>query len=166
MVDFFSRIFRRSSSSETARERLKLVLLSDHLALSPETIEALRAELVEVIARYCDIDPASAEVAFEHREQGVEMHATVPVRALHARPRPELKVVPPPPTLPLIETVAPPVVAVAGEPAANAQSPAAPSTDVPTIGKKPRRRRRRKSAYGYQQAPKPAPKAEGRTAQA
>ncbi|HEV3157331.1 MAG TPA: cell division topological specificity factor MinE [Candidatus Baltobacteraceae bacterium] len=95
MFGFLARLFYRSSSSETARKRLKFVLLSDHLALAPDVIDAMRAELLAVIARYCDIDPSCAEVGFEHREQGIEMHATVPIRALTGRQRPDLKVVRP-----------------------------------------------------------------------
>lgn len=112
MFGFLARFFYRSSSSETARKRLKFVLLSDHLALAPDVIDAMRAELLAVIARYCDIDPSCAEVGFEHRDQGIEMHATVPIRALTGtgRQRPDLKVVRPPAPL---SRAATPVVAEA-----------------------------------------------------
>ena len=77
--DFFKSFFPQEKSGKTARERLRLVLLSDHIALAPEVIAALKAELLEVIARYVDIDPAQADVSFEQREREIAMLASVPI---------------------------------------------------------------------------------------
>jgi cell division topological specificity factor len=77
--EFFRAFFQRERSGATARERLRLVLLSDHLALAPDVVEALKAELLEVIARYVDIDPNQADVTFEQREREIAMLASVPI---------------------------------------------------------------------------------------
>jgi hypothetical protein len=42
MIDFLKRLFGQSGSSTTAKERLRLVLMTDHLELSPELIEAMK----------------------------------------------------------------------------------------------------------------------------
>ena len=69
MFDFFNKLFKPvQPSGATAKERLRLVLLSDHLALAPDVIEALKRDLLVVISRYVEIDGANADVTFEHRE--------------------------------------------------------------------------------------------------
>jgi cell division topological specificity factor len=80
--EFFRALFGREGSGATARERLRLVLLSDHLALAPDVVAALKAELLTVISRYVDIDPAQAEVSFEQREHELAMLASVPIKAV------------------------------------------------------------------------------------
>jgi cell division topological specificity factor len=82
MLDFFSRFFRRDGSSATAKERLRLVLLSDHLSLAPETVDALKSELIEVISRYVKIDTRLCEVTFEQQASTVAMHANIPILGL------------------------------------------------------------------------------------
>jgi cell division topological specificity factor len=137
VIEFFRSLFRPERSSTTAKERLRLVLLSDHLSLAPDVIEALKAELFAVISRYVEIDANNADVSFEHREHDVAMTANIPI--LQLRPdRP-----PPPPPAPreaepAPEIVAQPVAVEALEPEATAP--------VPT----PRRRRRRKPAQAPQ----------------
>ena len=62
MIDFFNRLFGHSKSSTTAKERLRLVLLSDHLSLAPEMVDAIKRELVDVISRYVEVDREKIEV--------------------------------------------------------------------------------------------------------
>lgn len=82
IFDFVKALFRKENSSATAKERLRLVLLSDHLSLAPDVVDALKSDLLDVIARYVEFDPALADVTFEHREHEVAMLASVPIRAL------------------------------------------------------------------------------------
>jgi cell division topological specificity factor len=87
--EFLKGFFPRERSGATARERLRLVLLSDHLALAPDVVDALKAELLEVISRYVDIDPNAADVTFEQRESEIAMLASVPITGVR-RDRPSL----------------------------------------------------------------------------
>ena len=68
VFEFIQRFFGKPSSSATAKERLRLVLLSDHLSLAPDVVESLRHDLIEVISRYVDVDAANCDVTFEQRE--------------------------------------------------------------------------------------------------
>ena len=89
MFDFLKSLFKPApSSGETAKERLRLVLLSDHLSLAPEVIESLKRDLLEVISRYLEIDSEHADVTFEQREREVAMLASIPITAVRDRPRP------------------------------------------------------------------------------
>src|SRR5579863_8596342 len=99
MFDFLSRFFRPQGSSETAKERLRLVLLSDHLQLAPEVVEALKSDLIGVISKYVEVDVESAEVTFEQQDRTVAMLANIPivsmkVRALEPPPGPVIEAQP------------------------------------------------------------------------
>jgi cell division topological specificity factor len=88
VFEFIQRFFGKPPSSATAKERLRLVLLSDHLSLAPDVVEALKHDLVEVISRYCEVDVANCDVTFEQREKQVAMLANIPILSMRSRPAP------------------------------------------------------------------------------
>jgi len=92
VFEFIQRFFGKPASSATAKERLRLVLLSDHLSLAPDVVESLKHDLLEVISRYCEVDVANCDVTFEQREKQVAMLANIPILSMRSRPAP-----PPPP---------------------------------------------------------------------
>jgi cell division topological specificity factor len=163
MLEFFMRLFRGEASGQTAKERLRLVLLSDHLALAPDVVDALRADLLSVISRYVEVDEANVDVTFEQREHEVAMLANIPILSLKERPAaPALATVTSLPVVPAAgasangaaangtaapETVAAEAVAaeaVAAEAVAPDAGAEAPADAVPVA--KPRKRRRRRAA--------------------
>jgi cell division topological specificity factor len=101
MLEWLNRLFGVQTSSSVAKDRLRLVLLSDHLALAPDVIEALRRDLFDVISRYVEVDEANSDVSFEHKDQGIAMLANIPIISLKDRPSP------PSPRLPDEETLLP-----------------------------------------------------------
>jgi cell division topological specificity factor len=142
MLDFLKRFFNPEPSSVTARERLRLVLLSDHLALAPDVVESLKTDLIAVISKYVDVDAANCDVTFEQQDRQVAMLANIPILGMKPAapkpPRPERAPEPPPamadPSPASAAVADPPPVPVAD--AAVEPAPAAP---------KPRRRRRRRA---------------------
>jgi cell division topological specificity factor len=93
MIEFFKRLFAPEPSSTVARERLRLVLLSDHLSLAPDVVEALRADLIAVISKYVEVDEKNCDVSFEQQDRAVAVLANIPILALRSR-----DVTPPPPS--------------------------------------------------------------------
>ena len=79
MIDFFRRLFRQPGSSTTAKERLRLVLMTDHLELAPEMIESMKRDLVDVIGRYVEVDREKIEVNFERQDRALAMLANIPI---------------------------------------------------------------------------------------
>ncbi|HZO93793.1 MAG TPA: cell division topological specificity factor MinE [Candidatus Baltobacteraceae bacterium] len=88
MFDFLSKFFGRPASSATAKERLRLVLLSDHLSLAPDVVESLKHDLIEVISRYVEVDVPNCDVTFEQREHEVAMLANIPILSINKRTPP------------------------------------------------------------------------------
>lgn len=87
MIEFFKRIFNPQPSSVTARERLRLVLLSDHLALAPDVVDSLKADLIAVISKYVDVDADHCDVTFEQQESVVAMLANIPILGMKPAPK-------------------------------------------------------------------------------
>jgi cell division topological specificity factor len=82
IVDFITRMFKKDKQEDArsrARERLKLVLVSDRSAMSPQMMEALREELIQVISRYMTIDISSMEIGLERNEGSVALAANIPI---------------------------------------------------------------------------------------
>jgi cell division topological specificity factor len=131
MFDFLSKFFGPKGSSETAKERLRLVLLSDHIQLAPEVVESLKRDLIAVISKYVEVDEGSCEVNFEHQDRQIAMLANIPILSLKAQPAEP----PPPPPAAAPDPVPEPSATTAS--AASHAHAAAPKT---------RRQRRRRTA--------------------
>jgi cell division topological specificity factor len=85
MIEFFRRLFAPEQSGATARERLRLVLLSDHLSLAPDVVESLRNDLIAVISKYVEVDEANCDVSFEQQDRAVAVLANIPILAMRDR---------------------------------------------------------------------------------
>jgi cell division topological specificity factor len=141
MLEFFKRIFNPQPSSVTARERLRLVLLSDHLALAPDVVDSLKADLIAVISKYVDVDAAHCDVTFEQQESVVAMLANIPILGM----KPAVRTPRPPVLRQAQDDVPPPMIDPAPASAAVADPPEPEAIAQPAAKPKPRRRRRRRA---------------------
>lgn len=84
MLELLARLFGKESTSskDIARERLRLVLVHDRTAVSPEFINALKEDLIKVIQKYMDIDLESLLVNIEGEDNSVALIANIPIKGL------------------------------------------------------------------------------------
>lgn len=83
MLDLLKRVFGRDSGSkQVAKERLRLVLVHDRSSISPQLLETLRNELIQVISNYMDIDENGLEVSLDSSGNTVALVANIPVRGM------------------------------------------------------------------------------------
>ena len=54
--------FLRKSSREIAKDRLKILLISDRVNCSAETLEMIKNDIAKVISKYMKIDANSMEI--------------------------------------------------------------------------------------------------------
>lgn len=81
MASLFDRFRGRKepTSAEIAKERLKLVLVTDRSNLSPEKLEEMQREIIHVIKRYIPIDEMEVQINIEQRERKHYLVADVPL---------------------------------------------------------------------------------------
>ena len=71
---------RQASSASTARERLQLVLAHDRCDLSPELLDVMRREILEVVAKYVEIDLEEGAVSLETEDRMTALVANLPIK--------------------------------------------------------------------------------------
>lgn len=54
--------FRRKSSCQVAKDRLKILLISDRVNCSPEMMELIKNDIARVISKYMKIDADNMEI--------------------------------------------------------------------------------------------------------
>ncbi len=78
-------IFKRKSSKEIAKDRLKILLISDRVNCSAETLEMIKHDIAKVISKYMKIDANSMEIQISKtgsREKGnlnPVLNANIPI---------------------------------------------------------------------------------------
>ena len=87
LKEFIDKLLRRQpASAETAKERLQLVLAHDRSDLNPELLEQMRREILEVVARYVEIDLEEGDVSPETEDRVTALVANLPIRRPIAQP--------------------------------------------------------------------------------
>lgn len=83
MLEFISRLFSKDSGSKNiAKERLRLVLVHDRTSISPQLLETLKAEMIQVISNYMEIDESALEVNLDSSGNTVALVANIPVKGM------------------------------------------------------------------------------------
>ncbi len=79
--DILNKLLRRQqSSATTAKERLQLVLAHDRSDLSPELLDQMRKEILEVVAKYVEIDLEEGAVSLETEDRMTALVANLPIK--------------------------------------------------------------------------------------
>jgi cell division topological specificity factor len=83
MRNFFERFFGRgpSSSAQTAKERLQLVLIHDRTDISPAVLEQLKDEIIAVISKHVDINRDGVEINLSQTQRENMLVANIPLIA-------------------------------------------------------------------------------------
>lgn len=88
MLDFF----RKKGSGEVAKDRLKLLLVSDRANCSPEMMEMIKNDIIQVISKYMDIDAQGLDVQITETESDESngavpvLFANIPIKDMKHRP--------------------------------------------------------------------------------
>lgn len=68
-----------------AKDRLKLLLVSDRSNCSPETMELIKNDIIQVISKYMEIDPEGLDIQItqsSEESEGPALYANIPIREL------------------------------------------------------------------------------------
>ena len=83
MMGLLKRIFNRNtpaSSRYQAKQRLKLIIAHDRSGLSKETLDKMVEEILQVVARYVEIDLDNIDFNLENEEGITILTANFPIR--------------------------------------------------------------------------------------
>ncbi|MDO4977566.1 MAG: cell division topological specificity factor MinE [Eubacteriales bacterium] len=87
-MGFMDTFFRKKSSGNTAKERLKFVLVSDRANCSPETMEQIKNDIIAVISKYMEIDTQGLDIQITQTESEggngnvPAIYANIPIKEL------------------------------------------------------------------------------------
>lgn len=68
LLDFF----KKKSSGDVAKDRLKLLLISDRANCSPEVMELIKNDIIKVISKYMEIDCENLDIQITQTESESE----------------------------------------------------------------------------------------------
>lgn len=69
MRNIFS--FHKKKSSQVAKDRLKILLISDRIDCSPEVMELIKKDISKILCKYMQIDTSTLELEFSKRKINV-----------------------------------------------------------------------------------------------
>ncbi len=89
MMDLLKLLTRKKENSkDVAKERLKLVLIHDRSTFSPQFLEMMKSEIIQVIRKYLDVEEEHLDIQLtkttsEDGERIVPaLVANIPIRAM------------------------------------------------------------------------------------
>lgn len=80
---------QEESAKETACNRLRVVLMQDRTNLTPELMERMRKEMVELLSKYVEMDKDALELNLEQDGEQVALMLSIPV--IRAKDEEEIK---------------------------------------------------------------------------
>ena len=93
LADFFK---KKQSNSTIAKDRLKLVLVSDRAGCSPEVMEKIKNDIIAVISKYIEIDQEGLDInitqsAADGEDAGPALYANIPIMSVKEEAKEEAR---------------------------------------------------------------------------
>ena len=89
VLGFFRQTEKKESAKDVACNRLRVVLMQDRTNLTPEHLERMRTELIELLSRYVEMDKEALELNFE--QEGTQMALMLSIPVLRAKEESEIE---------------------------------------------------------------------------
>lgn len=71
-----------NTSRDSAKRRLKLIIAHDRAMINPELLKSMREEILEVVARYVEIDREEMEFSLSNDNRTTSLTANLPIRQI------------------------------------------------------------------------------------
>ena len=79
ILGLFGQSVQKEDSKDVAVNRLRVVLMQDRTNLTPELLQRLRKELIELLSKYVEMDKEALELNFEQEGEQMALMLSIPV---------------------------------------------------------------------------------------
>lgn len=90
-MGLFSGLSKRQKPKDVAKDRLRLILIHDRGDIPEETIEKIRGEILDVLAKYIEIECEDVEISvtksdnLEGGDANSSLVANIPIKGIRGR---------------------------------------------------------------------------------
>jgi cell division topological specificity factor len=78
-MSFFDKLFGRKTSAETAKQRLRFVLVHDRAEIPPGVLALIKDDIIAVISRRVNIDRDHVQVNVTHEDTESKLLVDIPL---------------------------------------------------------------------------------------
>ena len=80
--------FKKKSSGDIAKDRLKILLISDRINCSPHILNLIKQDLIRSISKYMNIDEENMEIVLKKnnkrgKNRKPSLYANIPILDIH-----------------------------------------------------------------------------------
>ena len=82
---FLEMIFPWNNNADSrnhAKSRLKLIIAHDRASINPDMMRAMREEILDVVARYVEVDREEMEFSLSNDQRMTSLTANLPIRQI------------------------------------------------------------------------------------
>ena len=79
LLGFFRQAEEEESAKDVACNRLRVVLMQDRTNLTPQLLERMRSELVELLSKYLEMDKEALELNLDQEGEQMALMLSIPV---------------------------------------------------------------------------------------
>lgn len=146
--ELFDRLFKREkdNSRNDVKQRLQLLLAHDRADITPQILEKIRREIVQVVSKYVEIDDEGLEFMLESDQRLSALVVNFPIRRIRSDDEERA---------PVETTKAPIILDEDGGAAAEAEAEAAAVAAAENFEKKPAKQAKEKPAETKNEGPPP-----------
>ena len=81
-------IFKKKTSGSIAKDRLKILLISDRINCPPQTLNLIKQDLIHSISKYMSIDEEHVEIILKKnnkrgKNKKPSLYANIPILNIH-----------------------------------------------------------------------------------
>lgn len=79
VISLFKQTEKEDNAKDIAKNRLRVVLMQDRTNLTPELLQRMRKELIELLSKYVEMDKEALELNFDQEGDQMALMLSIPV---------------------------------------------------------------------------------------